>query len=120
MIEELPKSKGNILVLRTVGKLTDQDYKDVLIPRLDAIILGYGKARLLLDMSADFQGWEAAALWDDARFGLTHRKDFEKMGVIGGPGWVAWGMKLAAMVVGGEIRTFSPDEREEALNWIKA
>jgi hypothetical protein len=119
MIEVLPESKENILVLRTVGKLTDQDYKDVLIPRLDSIIREYGRARLLLDMG-DFHGWEAAALWDDARFGLTHRNDFEKMGVIGGPRWVEWGVKLAGMVVGGEIRSFSPGESEDALNWIKA
>jgi hypothetical protein len=120
MIKVLPESEGNILVFAAVGKLTDRDYMDVLIPRLDLIILEHGKARLLLDMSYDFQGWEAAALWDDARFGLTHRNDFEKMGVIGGPRWVEWGMKLAAMVVSGEIRSFSPDEREEALDWIKA
>jgi len=119
MIEVLPESKGNILVLRTLGKLTDADYKDVLIPSLDSIIREHGKARLLLDMG-DFHGWEAAALWDDAHFGLTHRNDFEKMGVIGGPRWIEWGVKLAAMVVSGEIRSFSPGEREEALNWIKA
>jgi len=119
MIEVLPESKENILILRAVGKLTDQDYKVVLIPRLDSIIRKHGKARLLLDM-CDFHGLEAAALWDDTRFGLTHRNDFEKMGVIGGPRWVEWGVKLAAMVVSGEIRSFSPGEREDALNWIKA
>jgi hypothetical protein len=120
MINVLPESKGNILVLRSVGKLNDQDYKDVLIPRLDSIIREHGKARLLLDMGDDFHGWEAAALWDDARFGLVHRNDFEKMGVIGGPGWVEWGLKLAAVVVSGELRSFSTGESEEALNWIKA
>ncbi|MGA2939214.1 MAG: STAS/SEC14 domain-containing protein [Syntrophobacteraceae bacterium] len=119
MIEVLPESKGNILVLRTLGKLTDADYKDVLIPSLDSIIREHGKARLLLDMG-DFHGLEAAALWDDAHFGLTHRNDFEKIGVIGGPRWIEWGVKLAAMIVSGEIRSFSPGEREEALNWIKA
>jgi len=119
MIKVLPESKENILVLRAVAKLTDQDYKDVLIPRLESIIRDHGKARLLLDMGNDFHGWEAAALWDDARFGFAHRNDFEKMGVIGGPRWVEWGLKLAAMVVGGEVRSFSPGEREEALNWIK-
>jgi len=120
MIKVLPESKENILVLRAVAKLTDQDYKDVLIPRLESIIREHGKARLLLDMGDVFRGWEAAALWDDALFGLAHRNDFEKMGVIGGPGWVEWGMKLAAVVVGGELRNFPPGKREEALNWIKA
>ena len=88
MLEVLPESGGNILVLKTVGKLTDADYKDVLIPRLGSIICDHGKARLLVDMGDDFQGWEAAAFWDDARFGTRHRSDFEKMGILGGPRWV--------------------------------
>jgi hypothetical protein len=120
MITVLPESTGNILVLRASEKLTDLDYKDVLIPRLEAIIAEHGKARLLLDMGDEFHGWEAAALWDDARFGLTHRKDFEKMGVIGGPRWVEWGMKIGALAISGEIRSFSSSERDVALRWISA
>ena len=120
MIEVSPESEGNILVLRAVGKLTDKDYNDVLIPRLESIIQEHGKARLLLDMGDEFHGWEIAALWDDARFGLTHRNNFEKMGVVGGPKWVEWGLKIGALVIGGEIRSFSSRERGEALRWIKA
>lgn len=120
MIKVLPESKGNILVLSAVGKLTDQDYKDVLIPRLESIIREHGKARLLLDMNDEFDGWEAAALWDDAHFGLTHRNDFEKVGVIGGPKWVESGLKIAALAISGEIRSFSSSERKEALRWINA
>jgi len=35
------------------------------------------------------------------------------MGVIGGPSWVEWRLKLAAMLVSNEIRSFSPVERDE-------
>lgn len=117
MVEVSTESTGNILVLRAEGKLTDQDYKDVIIPRLESIIRNYGKARFLLD---EFNGWEVAALWDDARFGLTHRNDFEKIGVIAAPPWVAWSLKLVALVISGEFRTFAPGERSTALSWIKA
>ena len=120
MIKVLPESKANILVLSAMGKLTDKDYKDVLIPRIELIIREHGNARLLLDMGDEFHGWDAAALWDDAHFGLTHRNDFEKMGVIGGPKWVEWGLKIAALAISGEIRSFSSIEREEALRWINA
>ena len=118
MIKVLPESKGNILILEAAGKLTDGDYKDVLIPRLESIIREHGRARLLLDMGDEFHGWEAAALWDDAYFGVTHRDDFEKMGVIGGPKWVDWVMKIAALLMSCEVRSFSSSEREEALRWI--
>ena len=120
MIEVSPESKGKTLILHAVGKLTDQDYKDVLIPRVESIIREYGKARLLLDMGDEFHGWEAAAMWDDAHFGLKHRDDFEKMGVIGGPKWVEWALKIAKLAISGEMRSFSSGERAEALRWIHA
>ena len=50
MIKVLPDSEGNILVLKALGKLTDQDYKEALIPRLESIIHEHGRARLLLDL----------------------------------------------------------------------
>jgi hypothetical protein len=119
VIDISPESKGNILVISATGKLTDKDYKEVLIPRLEAIIRDHGKARLLLDMGNEFHGWEAAAAWDDARFGLAHRKDFERLGVIGGPKWVEWSVKIGSVAISGEVKTFSADEREQAMRWIK-
>lgn len=119
MIEVLADSAGKVLILKATGKLTDRDYKEVLIPRLESIIGEYGKACLLVEMGDEFHGWEAEALWDDARFGLAHRNDFDKMGVVGGRGWIEWGLKLAKLIMSGEIRSFSPAEREEARLWIK-
>ncbi len=116
MIEVLPESNGNILILRAEGRLTHQDYKNVIIPRLEAMISHHGKVRFLLE---DFDGWQAAAFWEDARVALMHRNDFEKIGLIGAPRWAGWGLKLAALAMSGEVRTFSPSERSKALGWIK-
>ena len=120
MIAISPESNANILIIRATGKLTDQDYKKVLIPRLERIIREHGKARLLLDMGDEFHGWEAVAAWDDARFGLAHMNDFEKMGVIGGPRWVEWCLKIGAVAIGGEIKNFPASKRNEAMRWIES
>lgn len=120
MIEIMPRSEGKVLMVKAVGKLTDRDYKEILIPRLETIIGDYGKACLLFDMGPDFHGWEAAALWDDARFGLAHRNDFEKMAVVGGAAWIDWGMKLANFIMSGEIKVFSEKEFDAAVLWIEA
>jgi hypothetical protein len=45
MNKVLPESKGNIFILSAVIKLTDQNYKNVLIPRLESIIHEHGKVR---------------------------------------------------------------------------
>lgn len=68
----------------------------------------------------EFQGWELEAAWDDAKFGLQHRNDFEKVAVVGGPRWVEWGMKLAAVIMCGEVKTFSEEQLEEAWKWVES
>jgi hypothetical protein len=73
-----------------------------------------------MEMGDDFHGWEAAAAWDDFRLGMAHRKDFEKMGVIGGPRWMEWCMKLGALFVSGEVKNFSSSERDIAVTWINS
>lgn len=120
MLKISNESEGNVLILEAESKLTDEDYKQVLIPRLEAIIEEQGKARLLLDMGDQFQGWEARAAWDDAYFGLSHRKDFEKMAVIADRRWVEWAFKVASPIFSGEMKAFLPSERSEAHRWIKS
>jgi hypothetical protein len=120
MLEILPESQGNILGIRASGKLTDNDYKTVLIPRLETIIREQGKARVLCHMDEDFHGWDMEALWDDAQFGVAHRHDFEKFAVAGGSRWVEWGAKLGALFMKTELRTFPSDQLQEAWDWIES
>ena len=70
MIKILPESHDNVLGFEALEKLTDHDYKAVLIPQLDQILTEHGKARILFDMGEEFHGWELAAAWDDATFGV--------------------------------------------------
>ena len=86
MIEVLERD-GNIICFQAKGKLTHNDYQQVFIPAMEQMIKEHGKIRVLLAMSEEFHGWEPAAMWDDAKFGMKHRTDFEKCAVVGGPKW---------------------------------
>ena len=65
-------------------------------------------------MGVDFEGWEIEAAWDDAKFELQHRNDFEKVAVRGSPLWMEGGTKIGALFMSGEGNTFSQDQLEEA------
>lgn len=119
MIEVLEESQGRILGVRARGKVTDQDYKEILVPRLEAIIKEFGQARLLFFMGEDFAGYTAGAMWDDARFGLRHKDDFDKVAVVGGVKWIEWAVKLFARLMKGEVKTYSPEQLAEAWAWIR-
>jgi len=116
---EVMESKGNLLWLRATGKLTHRDYLEVLIPRLEEVIREHGQSRLLFHLDPEFQGWELGALWDDFKFDLKHRDDFEKLAVVGASRWADAAMKIFARFMTGEVRTLLPEQLAEAWEWIQ-
>jgi hypothetical protein len=120
MLTIMPESKDAILAIKATGQLTDSDYKEVLIPKMEQIIERFAKARALMYLSEDFIGWEPHAMWDDAKFGLRHRNDFEKLAVVGGTKWMEWATKIAAHFMKGEVRTFSEDQMQQAVDWVES
>jgi hypothetical protein len=120
MIEIMAESSGSIIGIKAIGTLTDADYKDVLMPKLEALFAQHRKLRILFYMGEEFAGWTVGAAWDDARLGLNHRSDFEKIAIVGGPRWIEWCIKFATFLITGEIRTFPADKLQDAWDWVKA
>jgi hypothetical protein len=120
MIEVMPESQGNIFGVKVSGKITSREYEEVIIPPVDAIIKEYGKVRFMWFLDDNFQGAEAGAVWDDTKFGLKHRNDFEKLALVGGSTWMEWLTKLAAKIISGEAKTFPREQLREAWDWLKS
>ena len=120
MLTIMPQSHDNVLGVQGTDKVTDQDYLEVLIPQVEKVLEKYGKARLLYYVDEGFTGWEMGAMWEDAKFDLRHRDDFEKIAMVGGPKWAAWGVKLAGYFMEGQVRVFPPEELQSAWDWLES
>ncbi len=119
MFEILPESKEAVLVIRASGKLTTEDYENILIPKLNELFKTFGKLNVLIEFADDFSCWAStAAAWDDMKIGLEHPNDFTKLALVGAPDWVVWGMRFYGLFVKGEIKVFPKAGKEEALEWI--
>lgn len=118
MFEILPDSHDNILGIKASGQLTDEDYQKFLIPEFEKLLKAHGKLKVLLQFE-EFEGWNLKAGWDDAVFGIAHRKDFEKLALVGGPAYVEWSINLFAPFVSGEIRHFPAQGLVAAWGWIR-
>ena len=119
MIKILPQSEGPTLVVEASKKLTTVDYEEVFIPELDRLIGQFGKIRVVFYLDSSFEGWELGAMWDDAKFGLKHKNDFERIAMVGGPKWVAWFSNLGSHFMPGAIKAFETSELENAIAWAK-
>jgi len=120
MIEILPESHDNILGIKASGKVTDQDYKEVIIPKLDSILSKYDKGKFLYYLSDEFEGFELGAMWDDLKYAGGHHDKFDKIALVGGPKWVEWTSKVCGHLVTPEMKTFAEDQLAEAWQWIES
>ncbi len=120
MMEILPDSDDNVLAVKATEKLTSEDYEATFVPEIERRVSEQGKVRVLVYLDENFRGWDLGAAWDDTKFGLSHRKDFEKIAVVGGPKWIEWGVKIGKPLVPGEIKTYDGPELNQAMEWIKA
>ena len=120
MIEFLPQSEGNAVGIKVSGTLTHEDYQEM-IPKLESLLKQHDKINMLVQLGDPaFDHMELRALWDDARFGLPHRNDFEKFAIVGDlPKWMGWGTKVGAWFTSAEIKEFDKDNASDAWQWVK-
>ena len=118
MLMLLPESAGALVCLKGVGKLTDEDFRDMM-PRLEAVIAAHGRLRLLADLT-EFGGWDWRAAWDDAAFGIKHWNKVTKIALVGDSSWENLAARIAGKLVPADVRKFPAGQAGEALDWIKA
>jgi hypothetical protein len=118
VIELKQSSDNNILYATVHGKLTDDDYEDVLVPAIENKLKAYDKIRILVHMGDDFDSVEGEAAWEDAKVGLKHFTSFERTAIVSDRKWIRRSIKVFGFLVPGEVRLFSNDQLAEAEEWI--
>jgi stage II sporulation SpoAA-like protein len=122
MIERMEDVPDGTVGLRASGKLTRDDYRNVLEPALHEAV-GSGEVRLVFVLS-DFDGLAPGALSEDVATGLRawahDHSAWRRMALVTDVEWVARSMRAFAWLAPGEIRTFPLDELEEAKAWAAA
>ncbi len=63
-IADLPDS---VVGFTASGKIDDDDYKQTLIPAVKDLISRAGKVRVILVPGPEWEGYSAAAMFDDAK-----------------------------------------------------
>lgn len=121
MIEIMRESDGNVLGVRATGKLTASDYREVLEPAVRTSLDRFGTLKVLFLLDEPFSGWSLRAAWVNTVFDVRHRRDFDKVAVVGAPRWERWCVNVAAaMVMSGELRTFDRQRLDAAWGWVRA
>lgn len=117
MIELMDGLPENVIGLTASGKVTGEDYENVLIPALEKHLQSHDKVRIVYDLSEGMDGYSAAAMWDDTKIGFKHFTAWEKIAIVSDQDWVENTIKIFGWLVPGDVKVFESDELEEAKSW---
>jgi hypothetical protein len=114
LIGDLPP---DVIGIEAFGKVTHDDYKNFLIPKVEALI-AKGPVKLLFAAGEAFEGYELEALWDDAAFGVKHWRDFSRIAVVADQTWLRATVTMFNPFFPCEVRLFELGDLNKAKSWI--
>ena len=112
-------SVGNVVTMVLSGKLTHEDYVEI-VPFLSKLIKQYSSIRLLIELN-NFEGWAGIATLDDIVFVFRYSAYIEKIAFV----VHAQQDKLALLLdrpfgraFGDNVKYFHEKYKDEAWEWI--
>ncbi|MFP3558262.1 STAS/SEC14 domain-containing protein [Paraburkholderia hospita] len=118
MIELLGDLPDGVAGFVAKGRVTRQDYEDVVLPGMRKLFAGQQKVRCYYELGDAFDGMDGGAVWEDLKLGLEHPTRWERVAVVTDVEWMRVTINLLRFVVPGEVRVFGLKQSTEARNWI--
>jgi hypothetical protein len=120
MIELMSGLPDNVLGLSASGEVTAEDYVRTLIPAIEERIGRHGKIRLLYHLGPAFTGYSMGAMWDDAKVGMAHLFDFEKIAVATDVDWCRHAVRLFGLLIPCPVKLFANADLAAAKAWVQS
>ena len=120
MIERIDDMPAGTIGLRASGKLSRDDYREVLEPALREGI-DTGELRVMFVLT-DFDGIEPAAVPEDVKTGLSawfgHHSAWKRFALVTDVQWVAKATHMFAWMTPGEVMICDLDQLQDARAWV--
>ncbi|MCP3727687.1 STAS/SEC14 domain-containing protein [Paraburkholderia sp. CNPSo 3272] len=118
MIQYHSTPDSPVIEITVEGKITDHELREA-IERMRGDFELNGKTRVL-ERIEHFSGMEPKALWTDMTLGVSLARKVTRAAVVADAGWIRASMHLARFFTKAEIKSFHPNELEQARAWINA
>jgi tRNA U38,U39,U40 pseudouridine synthase TruA len=110
----------SILIVKPIGPLESTDFEK-LVQEVDPYIKEKGKLNGLMIYAKSFPGWDSfAAFLSHMKFVKNHHQKIKKIAAVTGSGFLSIMPQVANHFVRAEIRHFDYDDKDAALNWLRA
>ena len=118
MFELIEDAPDNVVAIKAVGEIEDDDYEDVLVPAIEDHLTRHDKIRLMLVLGSEFDSFEASALWEDAKLGAKTFTSYERVALVSDGPWLRRAIKTFGWLMPGDVQIFPLAELDAAREWV--
>ena len=120
MVERIEDMPAGTVGFRATGKLTPEDYREVLVPGLREAV-DSGEVRMLFVLS-DFDELEPKAWIEDMKtgfeLGFLKHSLWKRSAIVSDAEWVKKAFRLFAWMTPGEVEVYDLEREDEARAWV--
>ena len=106
MIKLLRGMPAGVLGLQAIDDVEEEDYRNVVVPAVEAAIAEHGKVRLVYVLGPEFDEYEGEAAWEDLKLGVRHPASFERIAIVTDARWAARTVRIFSVLLPGQARAF--------------
>lgn len=120
MLERITTLPAGIDGVKALGKVSQQDYQQVLEPLIDEARRANRRVRLLYQFGPEFQGFTAGGAWEDASVGLRSLRLIEGLAIVTDVSWIRESGRLLAFFMPGPAKLFANSQFADAVAWLES
>ena len=120
MLQIMKDVPGNVVGVRALGKVTEEDYKQSLVPALENASKKSGEINLLMIFETDLGNFTYGAWMQDAKLSLKHFAKWNKIAIVSDQKIVERLAHVFNFISPAEAKGFPVSDIELAKLWVAA
>ena len=118
MVELLKDFPPHVAAYRASGAVSKEEYRDVVMHRVDEVADRYGKINFLVRLETDMGNYSMGAFLDYLKVSFEHFFKWERMAIVTDESWLRNAYSILGPLVHGEIRTYPLKDYDIARQWV--
>ena len=117
MIETLKNVPANLAAFRATGEVTEDDFKNTVIPEVEKLVATTGQLNYLLLLDTDIKNFTAGAWLQDALLGIKNITKWNRAAIVSDSEGITKFTDVFSFAMPGEFKGFKKNELQDAIDW---
>ena len=118
MIELAKGFPDYVIGLIGKGRVTRNDYLEIVVPAIEAARKHHARLRLFYDLGEQFSEIDFGAEWEDLKLGIEHYFVWDRVAVVTDVAWIRHLVGALRFLMPAQMRVFANAQVAEARTWI--